>query len=119
MRLNAYYYAFDPTGSEDIDRILSAVACAGKAYHHTENWTEDIAMPYEPSHRGGSCVEWIQNAANDAAANLAAARREGVIEGLEIALGLFPKPNSTTQWDPQDAIRAKIERLRGESWWAG
>lgn len=80
MRLNAYYYAFDPTGSEDIDRILSAVACARKAYHHTENWTEDIAMPYEPSHRGGSCVEWIQNAANDAAANLAAARREGVME---------------------------------------
>lgn len=41
-------------------------------------------------------------------------RREGVIEGLERALGSFPKPNSTTQWDPQEAIRAELERLKAE-----
>ncbi len=57
----------------------------------------------------------LSRTAHDEEQRIAAARREGVIEGLEIALGLFPKPNSMTQWDPQDAIRAKIERLRGES----
>ncbi len=40
------------------------------------------------------------------------ARREGMIEGLELALDLIPKPNSTTQWDPQVAIRAEIERRK-------
>jgi len=45
MRLDAYYYGFDPTGVEAIDRILSAIACAGKAYHLTEDWQEQC----EPS----------------------------------------------------------------------
>ena len=67
MRLNGYYYCFVPTGNEAIDRILSAVACAGKAYHHTDRWTDDIEEPYEPFLRGRNCVEWIQNAAEDAA----------------------------------------------------
>ena len=113
MRLDAYYFGFDSTGNEDIDRVLSAVACAGKAYHHTENLTEDIAMPYEPSHRGGSCVEWIQNAANDAAANLAAARREGVIEGLREALEIVGAHSTieTPEAIERD-IRAEIERRK-------
>ena len=46
---------------------------------------------------------------------VAAACREGKISGLELALSLFPKPNSTTQWDPQEAIRDTIARLRGEA----
>ena len=36
--LDAYYYGFRPTGVEHIDNILKAVAKAGKAYHHTEDW---------------------------------------------------------------------------------
>lgn len=78
MRLNAYYYSFQQTGVEAIDRILSAVACAGKAFHHTEQWTDDVydvdadgnkrPEPYEPFLRGWTPAEWIQNAANDAAA---------------------------------------------------
>lgn len=64
-RMDAYYYGFEPTGVASIDRILSAVACAGKAYHHTEDWTADAG---ERDHlRGTTPVEWIQNAANDAA----------------------------------------------------
>lgn len=43
---------------------------------------------------------------------VATARREGVIEGLERALTLFPWRRSTTQWDAEDAIRAEIERLK-------
>ena len=66
LRMHAYYFGFTPTGEELIDRILSAVASAGKAYHHTEDWTEAID-PYEDVFRGQTCAEWIQYAANDAA----------------------------------------------------
>ena len=65
MRMNAYYYSFEPTGVAAIDKILSAVACAGKAYHHTEEWGEDAGS--YPYHTGSTPVEWIQNAANEAA----------------------------------------------------
>ncbi len=69
-RMNAYYYGFSRTGNTAIDRILSAVACAGKAFHHTEDWSNPTT-PY-PHLRGDSAVDWIQNAANDAAASLPA-----------------------------------------------
>lgn len=78
MRMNAYYFGFTPTGAESIDRILSAVACAGKAYHHTEGWTESIE-PYDENFRGGTCAEWIQNAAKDAAEAVASLTREKAI----------------------------------------
>lgn len=68
--LDAYYYGFDPTGNADVDRILGAIAYAGKAYHHTEDWDDASVI-------GVSCVGNIQNAAA-----LAAAR----IEALEGAL---------------------------------
>jgi hypothetical protein len=110
VRLNAYYFGFDSTGNEDIDRILSAVACAGKAYHLTKDWTNPTTEPYEPSHRGGTCAEWIQNAAVDAATKLAAIHREGVIEGLRIASQIYENDNRA----PGDAIRAEIERLKRE-----
>jgi len=64
--MDAYYYSFDSTGVQTIDRILSAVACAGKAYHHTESWNNDTHT-YEDWQRGESPVEWIQNSAADAA----------------------------------------------------
>jgi hypothetical protein len=66
LRMDAYYYGFEKTGVEAIDRILSAVACAGKSYHGTEYWNDESEA--WPGHRGNSPVEWIQNAANDAAA---------------------------------------------------
>ena len=65
LRMDAYYYSFDPTGDADIDRILSAVACAGKAFHHTIDW-QDECGPYL-GHAGNSPVDWIQDAANKAA----------------------------------------------------
>ncbi len=63
LRMNAYYYHFDETGVRVIDEILSAVACAGKAYHHTDMWDD------KPDFEGKkpSCVDNIQNAANRAA----------------------------------------------------
>ena len=76
MRMNGYYYSFNSTGVQEIDTILSAVACAGKACHHTEDW-EDKCDSYEPEHFGGDCpVEWIQDAANRAAASWRAQLKE-------------------------------------------
>ena len=66
MRMEAYYYEFKPTGVELVDRILSAVASAGKSYHHTEDWNESGAGK-EGFLRGDTPIDWIQNAAHDAA----------------------------------------------------
>lgn len=71
-RMNAYYYGFDRTGVGVIDAILSAVATAGKHYHHTENWSEE---PERYDREIGkwfptgepSAVDQIQAAANRAA----------------------------------------------------
>ncbi|GJF06578.1 hypothetical protein [Pseudonocardia sp. D17] len=62
LRMDAYYYGFDGTGSRPVDLVLSAVATAGKGSHHTEDWGEY------------GHVEQIQEAAD------AAAR---VVRGLE------------------------------------
>ena len=61
LRMDAYYYGFDLTGAPEIDLILSAVACAGKSFHHTDQWN-DQSEPW-PAHTGNSPAEWIQNAA--------------------------------------------------------
>lgn len=77
--MDAYYFSFSETGEIPIDVILSAVARAGKAYHHTESWSSEDCDPYEPGiHRGASCVEWIQNAAADAAAEFKSLHEENV-----------------------------------------
>ena len=75
MRMNAYYYGFNPTGVVEIDRILSAVACAGKAYHHTDQWNDDCDGD-NYGHEGHSPVDWIQRAANEAASAMAEARKK-------------------------------------------
>lgn len=85
MRLDAYYYGFDATGCEPVDVILSAVACAGKGFHQTEDWN-DASPPLEPMHRGATPTEWIQNAAIDAAREMqkaAAAEREAIAAWLD------------------------------------
>ena len=61
LRMDAYYYGFDPTGCLPIDRILAAVAWAGKAYHNTECWGDD------EFDGGPGPVEIIQHFANEAA----------------------------------------------------
>lgn len=70
-RMDAYYYQFDQTGVDWVDKILSAVACAGKSFHHTDMW-RDEEWPNgdcwnHEGHSGKSCIEMIQNAANEAA----------------------------------------------------
>ena len=85
-RMNAYYYSFEETGCDPIDDVLEAVARAGKAYHHTAQWSyPDFGL--KP---GEVCeAEKIQNAANASTQfineSLAAARAQGRTEGLEEA----------------------------------
>jgi hypothetical protein len=65
-RLEAYYYGFEPTGNDAVDKILGAVACAGKAIHNTAEWNEELGANYD-DHTGATPIDWIQNAANEAA----------------------------------------------------
>ena len=58
-RMDAYYYSFERTGVGIIDKILSAVAIAGKGAHSTEWWDDDEDKP--------TFVDRIQQAANEAA----------------------------------------------------
>jgi hypothetical protein len=71
-RLNAYYYSFDSTGNDDVDAILEAVARAGKAYHHTEDWSDTEGWDGKPVK---SEVEKIQEAAQALADKLRASDR--------------------------------------------
>jgi hypothetical protein len=66
LRMDAYYYEFERTGVLAVDRVLSAVASAGKCYHNTADWNET-------DDAGKSPVDAIQDAANAAAAELSAA----------------------------------------------
>lgn len=81
LNLGGYYIGFTLTGVFEIDLILSAVARAGKAYHHTADWGDETP-PYDPRFRGSTPQDWIQNAANDAAARLVSAQpADGQIGG--------------------------------------
>ncbi len=62
--MDAYYYEFTPTGVREIDLILTAVAVAGRAFHHTGDWQTKANYPGQI---GDSPEQWIQNAANAAA----------------------------------------------------
>jgi hypothetical protein len=67
LRMGAYYYGFAQTGARVVDKVLSAVACAGKAFHHTSEWNDDAKWD---GHTGETPVDWIQNAADEAAAEI-------------------------------------------------
>ena len=69
LKLQAYYYGFSETGVRSIDLVLRAVSAAGKLFHHTDQWTSEIDYPVE-NVRGPAPVDWIQNAADDAATAL-------------------------------------------------
>lgn len=72
------------------------------------------ALAFVPRKRGEDFMARHAKEAEAMRPIIADVRREGVIEGLERALSCFPKPTSTTQWNPQDEIRAEIARLRKE-----
>lgn len=79
-RMDAYYYCFKPTGVDVIDKILSAVAWAGKTFHHTQEWRHHLGYGFD-DHEGDNPVEWIQNAANAAAQQIRDAPGSGHVQG--------------------------------------
>lgn len=72
-RMDAYYFGFDRTGVGIIDAVLSAVATAGKGYHHTESWSDVDKWVLDGK---TSYVDLIQNAAADAASTARQAANE-------------------------------------------
>lgn len=111
-RMNAYYYGFDRTGQVVIDRILSAVAHAGKGYHHTEFWTDHLDYG-APSHlRGDSYDECIQNAAIDAADTLRIA--EARATAAEVASRGYRARAEKAEAE-RDALRALLTALHARS----
>ena len=82
LRMDAYYFGFDATGCRDVDLILSAVASAGKAYHHTSDWTEEL--PHHPHYDGNTPAGWVQSSAAKAAARIESltAERDALREAL-------------------------------------
>ncbi len=114
LRMNAYYYSFEPTGCYAVDKILSAVATAGKGFHNTEDWSEKWGD-------GPTCVEVIQEAANSAvntvegiehlSAALAAAHAlmDRYNETRGVAVGIAPSEDANifAEWDAlDDALKA-------------
>ncbi len=75
---SAYYYSFDATGVPEIDSILKAIARAGKAYHHTEDWND---IPYSSS-GDDTPVQWIQKAADAAAISLKSSPAAGATPSI-------------------------------------
>lgn len=63
--VRAYYYWFDLTGCEPVDKILREIAAAGKSYHNTDCWADENDWNEEDPR---SWMERIQDAANEAAA---------------------------------------------------
>ena len=85
LRMGAYYYGFSQTGARAVDKVLSAVACAGKAFHHTSEWNDDATFP---GHTGDTPVDWIQNAADEAAREIVRLRAERAeLRQLLVGLG--------------------------------
>lgn len=123
-RMQGYYIGFDRTGVVEIDRILSALAWAGKAYHHTEGWNDDLDWDYGPFPKGTTVNDLIQKAANDAALTVEkhkdslfkrgerwkAREAKAREEGLALAEGLLRKVMD--YWDGRPL------KLHGEHIWA-
>ena len=75
----AYYYELDSTVCAEIDAILKQVAAAGKGFHHTEGWNDELSD-------GTTYITRIQAAAIEAAAELAKLRAEDDAWAGELAI---------------------------------
>ena len=110
-RMDAYYYGFEGTGCDPVDKILSAVACAGKAYHSTCGWLEET-QPRD-DHSGETPEDWIQNAAQEAANRIAELEAK-IAEALEMALDECPFYWGEDGYKEQDRYK-RLAQLEGET----
>jgi hypothetical protein len=121
LRMDAYYYGFDSTGVLAVDKILSAVACAGKGFHNTEDWNDKCEWQ---DHTGETPVDWIQNAANEAADEIERLRAEverfrealscthTVLRDSRLYLG-YPDAGPLNTRFAEDAVRKAGRLLEG------
>lgn len=110
LRMDAYYYGFDETGVSEVDLILSAVACAGKSFHHTDQWNDEDS-PW-PGHTGNSPIEWIRNAAASAAQEMARLKAEN--ERLQASL-LGYQMGAKAEAEEADRLRGEVKELRKDA----
>lgn len=108
LRMWAYYYGFEETGVPEIDKILSAVACAGKAHHHTDGWGDESSE--YPPHSGRTPVDWIQNAANEAAEAWNTRPASVPVEALEQCLESWHNNPSAEGYDLSLALEKLIDQ---------
>ena len=88
-RMDAYYYGFDETGVGAVDAILSAVAQAGKNWHHTDEW----GSPHDWTDDTRSDAQRIQDAADQCAVRIAAhvaAERDVLLAKFEALVDQWP-----------------------------
>lgn len=108
LRMDAYYYGFDETGQPDIDLILSAVACAGKSFHHTDQWNDEDS-PW-PGHSGNSPIEWIANAALSAAQEMARLKAENEALRKDADRYRWLRESGQCEWDASyEKLELRIE----------
>lgn len=93
MRMKAYYYEFASTGIEAVDRILSAVAVAGKMFHNTASWNDDCYDDVPTT-----VVGRIQKAADEAA----------------LAFRQHAVPLDEVQAPPDAAVAGRLDRSFGD-----
>ena len=110
LRMRAYYFGFSETGWRPVDEVLSAVAQAGKGYHHTESWNDS-----DPGER--SYAEEIQMAATraaEAAQKLVDCEAERIrielLYAIEQSEWTVPLPGSAKVF-PASVVRGAIERI--------
>lgn len=101
--MDAYYYSFDRTGVGAIDRVLSAVATAGKRAHLTEDWNDSY-------HGAPTCVEEIQAAAEASAEEVRDLRRQ-IAEEIAQAIEAEARERQSTRL--QAYVAAAIARRIG------
>ncbi len=96
--MSAYYYWFSQTGDDSVDKILSAVACAGKSFHSTEQWFTETTPPHD--HTGKDAIDWIQNAANEAADSVKQARRTALEDAAKLCTARVDAVNASELSQP-------------------
>ncbi len=99
------YLDFRYTDCKPVDDILWALERAGSAYHHTDSWG-DAAYDGGPSE-----MQKIQDAANAAAASLAAAQAELAGVRGELATADRMREEATAE---ADAMQAERDQARAE-----
>jgi hypothetical protein len=94
-RFESYYFGLDATCVKSIDEILKAVTRAGSSSHHTDSWADKVEW-----YDNRSPVDWIQEAANTAAAKLKIAT-DALREMAEV--GWMVEGIYRDQWDGLEA----------------